>query len=74
MSDDFMPLQQAARRVGVSRLTFRRRVHRGDIEVFSNPRDGRSRLVRVADLENFITPKPALPRRATPRRREDAAA
>ncbi len=58
MPGQFVTIGEAQRRVGLSSPTFRDRVRRGEIVVFSNPRDRRSRLVAVDDLEKLLTPRP----------------
>ncbi len=74
MAEGFIPLAEAAKRASVSRVTFMRLIQRGAITTYNNPADRRSQLVRVDDLNNYITPKPEPPRRATPRERQGAAA
>ncbi len=57
MSDEYVTITEAARRLGVSEPALRRRVERGLIAVYSNPDDLRSRLVKAADLDAFKLPK-----------------
>jgi hypothetical protein len=60
-SDEFLPLSQAARRVGMTEVAIRRRVRRGDLVAFADPRDLRVKLVRVADLEAYVTSRRTIP-------------
>ena len=62
MPNDFIPLAEAARRLGVSEFTVRRRIASGELPAWSNPRDKRSRLVRVADLDAYAVPRRIAPR------------
>ena len=55
---EYLTMAQAARRLGVSMPTLRERVRRGEIVVYSNPVDRRSRLVALADLASFAHPQP----------------
>jgi excisionase family DNA binding protein len=57
MQDEFLSLGQAARRLGVSEFALRRRIAGGEIPVYDNPRDRRSRLIAVSDLEAYATPR-----------------
>ncbi len=61
MSDDYVTLSAAAVRLGVSEPAIRRRVQRGELPVYSNPADLRSRLIRGADLERYAVPQPVTP-------------
>ena len=54
----FLSLSEAAKRVDVSRMSLRRRVNRGELDVFEDPLDGRKRLVRTADLDRLRQPRP----------------
>ncbi len=58
MTGELVPMTEAAKRAGVSQVTFRDRVRRGEIVTFTNPRDRRSRLVSVGDLDRMMTPRP----------------
>jgi len=62
-NNEFLTLGEAARRIGLSGPAMRRRVHAGDLAVYSNPVDGRERLIRLADLAAYLEPKPTAPRR-----------
>ena len=60
--DEFVRFGEARRRLGVSDVTLRQRVRRGELRVFRDPRDHRRRLVRVDDLAAFARPRPIAPR------------
>ncbi len=59
--DQFLTLTQAARRLGLSEPALRRRIQAGVLPVFTNPRDRRSRLIRLIDLDTYAVPTPVLP-------------
>jgi len=54
----------AARRYGVSVPTIRRRVQRGQLQMFINPMDDRMKLIRVRDLEALMRLRPAATQKA----------
>ncbi len=58
MPERFVTVTEAKRRVGLSAPTWCERVRRGEIVLYSNPRDRRSRLVAVEDLDRLMTPQP----------------
>ncbi len=58
MPEQFVTVTEAKRRIGVSAPTWGERVRRGEIVLYSNPRDRRSRLVAVDDLDRLMTPRP----------------
>ena len=58
MPNDFIPLTVAAKRLGVSTFTLRRRIAEGELDAFANPLDRRARLVRTADLERYAVIRP----------------
>jgi len=63
---EFVPARMAARLLGVSGHTLRKRLNSGDLPAFVDPLDHRRRLVRLDDLEAFRQPKPReMPRRET---------
>ncbi len=53
----FVTFGEAQRRAGVSYPTLRDRVRRGELVIYANPKDRRSRLVAVDDLEKLLTPR-----------------
>ena len=62
--DEYLTLSAAARRWRISDNKHRRHVNRGDLIVYQNNADLRSRLLRRAEVEAFLRPAPAAPRRA----------
>ena len=56
-SQDLVGSREAAKRLGVSPVTLRRRVNRGELEVFTDPLDDRRKLLRVQDLEILRQPR-----------------
>jgi hypothetical protein len=68
---EYLTLSEAAKRAGSSRIALRRRVVRGELEVFADPLDYRKKLVRAADIERLREPRPI---RITPLGPGDAAA
>ncbi len=63
----FVSQRGAARMLGMSPRTVRRRVERGDLPAFRDPRNDRVRLLRVADLE-ALRVSPPVPVDAAPGR------
>ncbi len=55
---EFVPMKEAAARVGLSELALRRRVQEGRLPAYENPVDRRRYLIRLADLDRFLEPKP----------------
>ncbi len=49
---------EAARRLGVSPPTLRKRIRRGEVATFRDPMNDRIKLVRVDDLEAMRVPRP----------------
>ncbi len=47
-------LSEARKRIGVSRETMRVWVKEGRFTIYSNPRDGRQKLVEYRDLEEHV--------------------
>jgi hypothetical protein len=56
--DGLVTFGEATRRLGVSPATLRKRIRRGDLEVFVDPLNDRTKLVRVTDLEPLRRPRP----------------
>jgi hypothetical protein len=55
----FVTFSEAQKRAGVSYPTLRDRVRRGELVIYANPKDRRSRLVAVDDLDRLMTtPRP----------------
>ena len=55
---ELIPMLEAARRLGVSKLTMRRLVREAGLTTYDNPLDKRQRLLAVADLERVARPRP----------------
>lgn len=56
--DDYLPLNEAARRLGISEFTMRRRIAEGELPVWTDPLDRRRRLLRRRDLDRYAKPRP----------------
>lgn len=56
--DQFMTMGQASAAYDVSRITLWRAVRAGKLEAFESGRDRRERLLRRADIEAFVAPRP----------------
>jgi hypothetical protein len=56
--DGLVTFGEATRRLGVSPPTLQKRIRRGDLEVFVDPLNDRTKLVRVTDLEPLRRPRP----------------
>jgi excisionase family DNA binding protein len=54
---EFMTTQDAARLLGVGRVTFWRRVKDGVVPIYYSEKDRRVRLVKRADVEAMLVPK-----------------
>ncbi len=57
LSDEWVPLNVAAREIGLSRVTLRQRITSGDLRTWDNPLDRRQRLLRRRDVERFMKPR-----------------
>ncbi len=56
--DDYLPLGEAAKRLGISEFTMRRRIAEGEFAVWVDPLDRRRRLLRRRDLDRYKRPRP----------------
>ena len=56
-SQDLVSSREAAKRLGVSPVTLRRRVNRGELATYVDPLDDRRKLLRVQDLEALRQPR-----------------
>ena len=54
---DLIPLNEAARRLGVSKVTMARLVREGRFAVYENPLDRRQKLVDAAEVEATTRPR-----------------
>ncbi len=57
---ELIPLVEAARRLGVSRMTLSRLVKEGRFTIYTNPLDRRQRLLDAAELKDRVRPEPEL--------------
>jgi excisionase family DNA binding protein len=64
MDQEFVPVRQAAKEIGIHHITLKRKIAEGLIAGYQTDADKRQLLVRREDLEQF----------AKPRRREEALA
>ncbi len=55
---ELIPLIEAAKRLGVSRMTMARLVKEGRFTVYTNPLDRRQRLLDAAELKERVRPEP----------------
>ena len=55
---ELIPLKEAARRLGVSKVTMGRLVREGRFAVYENPRDRRQKLVDAVEVEEATRPRP----------------
>lgn len=56
-----IPLSEARRRWGVSKVTMARLVKEGQFTVYENPLDRRQKLVSEAEVEAVVRPRKAKP-------------
>ena len=54
--DDLVPMHEAARRLGISRVTLRRRLAELGVPCYRSARDTRLRLVRASDIDRMFRP------------------
>jgi excisionase family DNA binding protein len=53
---DLVPVSEAAQRLGVSRVTLRRRIAQWGVPCYRSALDTRLRLIREADIERLFKP------------------
>lgn len=59
MEEEYIPVAEAKRRLGLSDPAFARRVRRGEIVTYRDPCDWRRRVVQRVDLDRYLaTMKP----------------
>lgn len=58
-----IPLKEAQRRLGISKMTMARLVREGHFQIYLNPLDRRQKLVDVSEIVTFSQPQPARPER-----------
>ncbi len=57
---ELIPMLEAARRLGVSKLTMRRIVREAGLMTYDNPLDKRQRLLDAAEVERVARPRPRM--------------
>ena len=57
MGGEFVPLVQAAKRLGVNRSALARLVKAGTLPVYESPLDRRKKMLAAADLERLRQPQ-----------------
>ncbi len=57
---ELIPMLEAARRLGVSKLTMRRIVREAGLTTYDNPLDKRQRLLDAAEVERVARPRPRM--------------
>ncbi len=55
---ELIPLMEAAKRLGVSRMTMNRLLKEGRFTIYSNPLDRRQRLLDAQELQEKVRPEP----------------
>jgi len=55
---ELIPMVEAARRLGVSKLTMRRLVQEHGLQLFANHLDKREKLLDAGEVENLRRPTP----------------
>ncbi len=55
---ELIPVGEAAKRLGVSKVTMARLVREGRFTVYDNPLDRRQKLVEAAEVEAATRPRP----------------
>ncbi len=58
IESDLIQLGRAARLIGISQNTLRKRIRSGELQTYRLPLDKRVRLVREADIAALTTPQP----------------
>ena len=56
--EGFLTMAQAQAQLGVSKATLNRMVRAGKLATFEDPRNGRVRLVRAAEVDQLAQPRP----------------
>ena len=55
---NLIPLGEAARRLGVSKMTMARLVREGRFQIYENPLDKRQKLVDAREVSEAVRPRP----------------
>ena len=62
MAEDFITVEEARRRLGVSKMTIARLIHNNILKAESNPIDQRVKLIRRQDVDKLKSTYPVKPR------------
>ncbi len=62
MTSEMVSVGEAAKRVGISTATLRRRVAAGELTLYANALNRRERYVRLEDLTKYAEPCPIVQR------------
>jgi excisionase family DNA binding protein len=54
---ELIPLNEAAKRLGISKMTMARLVKEGRFAIYENPLDRRQKLVEATEIEAAIRPR-----------------
>ena len=60
MGGEFVPLVQAAKRLGVNRSALARLVKAGTLPVYESPLDRRKKMLAAEDIRQLMTPRRAV--------------
>ncbi len=63
LATDYISLEEAALATGMSRDQLSRRFLKYSVQIYVNPIDRRSRVVKRAALDDFLAIRPVTPRR-----------
>jgi hypothetical protein len=58
MEGDYITVADARERFGLTKYKMTTLINDGAILTYDNPKDGRSKLVKVSDMEALMQPKP----------------
>lgn len=58
---EYVPLLEAARVIGITDRTLRKRIRAGELPVFTTGLNRSQRLVRLADLRDLAAPRRLMP-------------
>ncbi len=56
---ELIPLNEAAKRLEISKMTMARLVKQGKFAIYENPLDRRQKLVDATEIEAAVQPRPA---------------
>ncbi len=73
MTGEMVSMGEAARRVGVSTATLRRRAAAGELTLYANALNRKEKYVRIEDLAKYAEPRPIAAQTSSVRGPERAA-